>query len=1116
MHRARQLPRIYYLLPHCIGMPEALPLHVSRCGEMGFTHLMMAAVVYQEPTGAPDAWSSVAPPDAIDAVVHACQAAGMVLLLDIDISAGPAPVPVLPDEDDSPPDPRPRISTAAPAVQHSSTHALFWETQVQQWLDRGVSGVACRALGSRVPGFWKRLTAQIRHRHPEALLIAWTPGCTASQVAALQDCGFDATLASTAWWDCRAPWFCDESARLAQVAPAIALVDDPLLPQLHHHANAGDSASLQRYAERMLQLAVASGSGLLIPMGFEYGLPGMQVPGSGKLLDLATVQEQGRADLHDSVTRANALLAQLIDHPAWCARQQLVSLSAPEADVAVLLRRPLQAQEKSGDAALLVVVNAALQAGTLVDLEHYGTQLAGLAIQESLWPPDSDVSGLQGVLLVPGAVHLYVARRLPPVVSFVNRGKRPAQAASRAARIVIEAMSPMVDGGQFPVRRIVGDQLEVEADVFMDGHDRLGVVLRWRPDDSATWHSVPMMALGNDRWRASMPLRRTGRHWCVIEAWRDTFATYCDELGKKIAAGLDVTLELEEGRLLIAAAQSHAAASDDAETAATLQSVVQLLTPADPGVPLRGALQKDDAAGAPAPATGYAQQIAMVLGETTGRAMQRADSRAFALTSTPVLAIEAERLAARFSSWYELFPRSQSGDSTRHGTFADVAQRLPAIAAMGFDTVYFPPIHPIGQRHRKGPNNSLTAAEGDPGSPYAIGAATGGHDAIHPELGTLAQFHDLCQVARSHGLDIALDFAIQCSPDHPWITAHPEWFAWRPDGAMRYAENPPKKYEDIVNVDFYVPGATPALWIALRNAVLFWVNQGVRVFRVDNPHTKPLPFWQWMIADIRSREPDVIFLSEAFTRPKLMYRLAKVGFSQSYSYFTWRHTKAEFTAYMTELSTTAVREFFRPHFFVNTPDINPVFLQKSGRPGFLIRAALATTLSGLWGMYSGFELCEATPVPGREDYLDSEKYQMRVWDWQRPGNIIAEITALNRIRRTNAALQSHLGIQFCDSSDDSVLCFLRFLPQPAGSTRLGENVVLVAICLDPFHARETTFSLPLWQLGLPDDGTLAIDDLLHGNHFTVQGTRQQLRLDPAGLPYVIWRLQAPSARGPAA
>ena len=430
---------------------------------------------------------------------------------------------------------------------------------------------------------------------------------------------------------------------------------------------------------------------------------------------------------------------------------------------------------------------------------------------------------------------------------------------------------------------------------------------------------------------------------------------------------------------------------------------------------------------------------------------------------------------------------------------------------MGFDTLYFPPIHPIGKRNRKGPNNSLTPTDTDPGSPYAIGAAGGGHDAIHPELGTLAEFRHLCDAARAHGLEIALDFAIQCSPDHPWIKDHPEWFAWRPDGSMRYAENPPKKYEDIVNVDFYAEGATPALWIALRNAVLFWVTEGVRVFRVDNPHTKPLPFWQWMIGDIRSRHPDVIFLSEAFTRPKVMYRLAKVGFSQSYSYFTWRHTKTEFTDYLTELSTTAVRDYFRPHFFVNTPDINPGFLQKSGRPGFLIRAALATTLSGLWGMYSGFELCEATPVPGKEDYLDSEKYQLRAWDWQRPGNIIAEITDLNRIRRAHPALQSHLGVQFCQTSDPHILCFLKFVPQPAGSTRLGEDVVFVAINLDPFAAHQTTFSLPLWQFGVPDDGTLALEDLVHGNRFSLQGKIQQLRLDPAGLPYAIWRVQAPGA-----
>jgi len=394
-----------------------------------------------------------------------------------------------------------------------------------------------------------------------------------------------------------------------------------------------------------------------------------------------------------------------------------------------------------------------------------------------------------------------------------------------------------------------------------------------------------------------------------------------------------------------------------------------------------------------------------------------------------------------------VFPRSLSDDPNRHGTFADVERHLPRIAGMGFDVLYFPPISPIGTTNRKGRNNTLTPAPDDPGSPYAVGSAEGGHDAIHPQLGSLADFQHLRAAAAAHGLELAIDFAIQCAPDHPWLKQHPGWFAWRPDGTIKYAENPPKKYEDIVNVDFYARDAVPGLWVALCDVVLFWAAQGVRLFRVDNPHTKPFPFWQWMIGEVRTRYPDAVFLAEAFTRPKVMYRLAKVGFSQSYTYFTWRNTKAELIAYLTELDQGGVGDFFRPHFFVNTPDINPVFLQTSGRAGFVIRAALAATLSGLWGVYNGFELCEAAAIPGREEYADSEKYQLRAWDWDRPGNIISEITALNRIRRANPALQTHRGVTFLPCSNDMILFYEKATPDRS-------NVVRVAVSLDPFNPQE--------------------------------------------------------------
>ncbi|HST45975.1 MAG TPA: alpha-1,4-glucan--maltose-1-phosphate maltosyltransferase, partial [Luteimonas sp.] len=632
-----------------------------------------------------------------------------------------------------------------------------------------------------------------------------------------------------------------------------------------------------------------------------------------------------------------------------------------------------------------------------------------------------------------------------------------------------------LDDGRFPVKRIVGDQVLVQADILADGHDRVAAAVLWRVAGQRQWRQVAMRHLGNDRWCGEFPLERLGRHEFTVEAWRDDFATARMDLEKRLAAGNLSRVDLDEVLHLVRATAD--ASGNDA-----------LATLAD-------ALEATDDPQA---------RSALLLAPDTANAMARHDRRPFLARCTTVYPVEAERLAAGFSSWYELFPRSQAmpnADGVQpHGTFHDVIARLPAIRDMGFDVLYMPPIHPIGRSNRKGRNNSVTAEPGEPGSPYAIGAVEGGHDAVHPELGTLDDFRQLVSAAASHGLELALDFAIQCSPDHPWLRDHPDWFAWRADGSIRYAENPPKKYEDIVNVDFYASGSIPGLWTALRDVVAFWVNEGVRLFRVDNPHTKPFPFWEWMIGDIRATHPDVVFLSEAFTRPKLMYRLAKVGYSQSYTYFTWRNRKAELIEYMTELADGAPSEFFRPHFFVNTPDINPVFLHDSGRAGHLVRAALATTLSGLWGMYSGFELCEATPLKaGKEDYLDSEKYQLRAWDWDRPGNIVAEITRLNLLRRLNPALQTHLGVRFYNAANDNVLYF----GKRRGSH---DDIVLVAINLDPFNVQETDFELPLWEFGLPDHGALQVEDLWRGTRTTWQGKQQRVRLDPAELPFAIWRV----------
>ena len=661
----------------------------------------------------------------------------------------------------------------------------------------------------------------------------------------------------------------------------------------------------------------------------------------------------------------------------------------------------------------------------------------------------------------------------PFAASWRLSGRVGLQEALTLPRIAIESVEPVVEGGRFAAKAIVGQPVTVSAVIFTDGHELMAAELLWRHAERSDWHSQPMTLLGNDHWQARLLPSETGRLVFAIEAWWDDYGTFCSELQKKHAAGLQLDLEIEEGRRHLHGAINRA----NGQEAEQLRQVLELLAQTE----------EQDA------------RVALLLDEQTRQVMDDTGERAFRLRSLDY-PLEVERPLAQFASWYELFPRSVTKDASRHGTFRDVIGRLPEIVAMGFDVVYFPPIHPIGHTHRKGRNNSLTAAPDDPGSPYAIGSEDGGHDAIHPELGTLEDFRELVAVARSLGLEVALDFAIQCSPDHPWLREHPEWFSWRPDGSLRYAENPPKKYEDIVNVDFYAEGAQPGLWQALRDVVAFWVEQGVTLFRVDNPHTKPLPFWEWLIADIRSHHPEVIFLSEAFTRPAMMARLGKLGFSQSYTYFTWRNTKRELSQYFSELNEAPWRDCYRPNFFVNTPDINPFFLQSSGRPGFLIRAALATMGSGLWGMYSGFELCEGEAIPGKEEYLHSEKYEIKPRNYRQPGNIVAEIARLNLIRRNNPALQSHLGFTPYTVWNDNILYFGK------RSEDLS-NFILVAISLDPYHAQEAHFELPLWEFGLPDEASMDGEDLMNGKRWTWHGKRQWMRIEPWVLPFGIWRIR---------
>ena len=650
-------------------------------------------------------------------------------------------------------------------------------------------------------------------------------------------------------------------------------------------------------------------------------------------------------------------------------------------------------------------------------------------------------------------------------------------------RLAIEGISHEVDGGRFAAKAVAQQPEVFEADIFCDGHDIIAAAFISRPVGTDTFAEQPMTFLGNDRWQVRAAFDRPGDYEFSFLAWRDLYATWRKEITAKHAAGQPITLELEEGRHLIAeaAGPKGRANRDDA-------ALVELL------------LQEDAAA---CGTSDDATRMAFLAADSVAALMQRAGPRTD-LTRARILPLQVDRHAAAFGAWYEMMPRSQSGDPDRHGTFDDVIARLPYVRDLGFDVLYFPPIHPIGRTNRKGRNNSLTPAPDDPGSPYAIGSNEGGHDALHPELGTFDDFHRLVKAADEHGLEIALDFAIQCAPDHPWIAQHPEWFDWRPDGSIKFAENPPKKYEDIVNVHFY-RNALPGLWYALRDIVLFWMNHGVRIFRVDNPHTKPFPFWEWMIADLRRRDPGVIFLAEAFTRPKVMKRLAKVGFAQSYSYFTWRNEKQEIADYLTELTGPDSRNVMRPNFFVNTPDINPRFLQTSGRPGFQTRLILAATLGGNYGVYNGYEICEAAPVPGKEEYLDSEKYQIRVWDMDQPGHIKDDITTINRLRRDHPALQQFANLTFYRADNDQVLAY---------GKQSGDDFILIHVNLDPHHTQKFSFDVPLWAFGLPDDASIEVRDLLHGNHFTWHGKTQWLELDPQTRPYAIWQLFAPGAPRP--
>ncbi len=641
--------------------------------------------------------------------------------------------------------------------------------------------------------------------------------------------------------------------------------------------------------------------------------------------------------------------------------------------------------------------------------------------------------------------------------------------------VVIEDIYPELDCGRHPVKREVGDDFEVYADIFGEGHDHLAAVLKYRKKGSAEWSKTPMRFVNNDRWGGSFRLRENTRYEYTIEAWVDEFESWRSEVGKKLDDGQRIELEVQEGRELVEAAAGLSGAEA-----------------------FTGVLRRLDAGS-------YEDRLVLLCSEEVRELMGRHPDRRTSTVYGKELELVVDRVRARYGAWYEIFPRSQGTTPGIGATFREAESRLPEIAGMGFDVVYLTPIHPIGHTHRKGPNNSLTAGPDDPGSPYAIGSEEGGHKAVHPELGTLEDFRHFVGAVEEHGMEVALDFAIQCSPDHPYIKEHPEWFKFRPDGSIKYAENPPKKYQDIVNVDFQSED-WEGLWQELRDIVLFWVGQGVKIFRVDNPHTKPIPFWEWMIRTVQDEHPEVIFLSEAFTRPRLLEKLAKAGFSQSYTYFTWRHGKGEFMEYLHELTREEPKEYLRPNFFANTPDILPPILQKGGKPAFQQRLVLAATLSATYGIYNGFELCEGTAVPGKEEYLNSEKYEIKAWDWDQPGNIKDYVAQVNRIRRDNPALHGLKNLFFLDTDNEAILFYGKV-------TSGGSNAVLIAVNLDPYNVQEATVRLPLEWFGIGEEEEFVFEELLRGWEDGGRGWERFVRLDPGVNPAEMYRLRSVRTAG---
>jgi len=640
-------------------------------------------------------------------------------------------------------------------------------------------------------------------------------------------------------------------------------------------------------------------------------------------------------------------------------------------------------------------------------------------------------------------------------------------------RVVIENVQPCINGGRFPIKRVPGEEVLVTADIHADGSDSLRAVLRYRPAHETRWMESPMSLSLNDTWTGRWTPEAIGRYDYTIEAWVDRYAGWRTAISKKLEAGTATPNDYLEGAEIM----DLAAKTNPAETA-RLDQCASLLRSEETRGP----------------------GLELAFAEEMGERLALSLPREHAATLERPLAVNVEPLEARYSAWYEMFPRSAGQDPDRSATLREAESRLPGIAAMGFSVVYLPPIHPIGQSYRKGPNNRPRAGPADPGSPWAIGSAEGGHKAVDPALGTLQDFDHFVEAAAAQGLRVALDLAYQCSPDHPYLREHPEWFRHRPDGSIQHAENPPKVYEDIVPFDFDSRDWR-GLWDELKSIVTFWIEHGVHLFRADNPHTKPYLFWEWLIAETQTEHPGVIFLAEAFTRPKMMHYLAKCGFSQSYTFFTWRNTKKELTEYLTELSRPPVSDYLRPNLFTNTPDILHAYLQTGGRAAHEIRLILAATLGASYGIYGpAFELAENAALPDSEDYKDSEKYQIRTWDWNRPGNIKNLITQVNKIRQDNPALHANAALHFYPTNNDSLLCYSKTTPDLA-------NIILVVINLDPHLPQDGWVHFSGTDLGLEPGSVIEVHDLLSDARYRWGTPANYVRLDPAVIPAHIFRVR---------